>query len=153
MEQNRDTISSKLTKDMKTALKGGDKERLSVIRMLLSELKYARIATGEELSVSEEEKVLSSYAKKRKDSIEQYREGGRLDLAEKEEREHQITVAYLPEQLGEAELKDIIKKTMAELGAGGMKDFGRVMKAVMEELGSRAEGGAVSALLKEMLNE
>ena len=152
MGKNGKTISSILTEDMKTALKGGEKERLSVLRMLLSELKYARIAAGEELSVPEEEKVLSSYAKKRQDSIEKYRDGGRPELAEKEEREYQITVSYLPEQLAEAELKDIVKTAIAELGAGGKKDFGRVMKAVMETVGSRAEGGTVSAILREMLD-
>lgn len=152
MEQNPDTISGKLTQDMKAALKSGEKERLSVIRMLLSELKNARIAAGAELSVPEEEKVLASYARKRQDSINKYRDGGRPELAEKEEREYQITVSYLPEQLTEAELKEIVRSTMAELGAGGKKDFGRVMKAVMETVGNRAEGGAVSSILREMLD-
>jgi uncharacterized protein YqeY len=137
---------------MKTALKAGEKERLSALRMLLSELKNARIAAGEDLTREAEEKVLSSYAKKRKEAIEKYREGGRPELADKEEREYQITVSYLPEQLEEPEIREIIDKTITELQAGGMKDFGRVMKAVMGEVGSRAEGSAVSALLKEMIN-
>jgi uncharacterized protein YqeY len=152
MEQKRETLSSRVAEDMKDALKKGDKERLSVLRMLLSELKNAQIAARGELSIAEEEKILSTYAKKRRESMEAFRDGGRLDLADKEEREYRITVGYLPERLPEVELRDIIRNKMVELGAGGKKDFGRVMKAVMEAVGSRAEGSTVSTLLKEMLD-
>ncbi len=137
---------------MKGALKGGDKERLSAIRMLIAELKNAQIAAQKELSLQEEEKVLAAYAKKRKESIEKYTDGGRKDLADKEKREYDITLSYLPRKLEEAELKAVISKHIEELGASGQKDFGRVMKVVMSAVGSRAEGAAVSAMLREMLN-
>ena len=137
---------------MKSAMKAGDKDRLQVIRMLRTELKYAQIDAGHELSEAEEQKVLASYAKKRKESIDQYREGGREELAAKEEVEYNITMEYLPAQLDEAELADIIKAKIAETGAESPKDFGKVMKAVMDTVGSRADGKAVSGLLKQMLN-
>jgi uncharacterized protein YqeY len=145
-------ILDQLKEDMKAALKSGDKVRLGVVRMLISELKNARIAAKEELSQQEEEKILASYAKKRKESIEKYMEGGRKDLADKEEKEYEITVSYLPKQLGEDELATLIQKHIDELGAAGKKDFGRVMKPVMEDVGSRAEGAKVSAMLREMLD-
>jgi len=144
-------ILDRLKDDMKMAMKSGDKLRLGVVRMLMAELKNARIAAMKDLTEQEEEKVLASYARKRKESIEKYLEGGRRDLAEKEEKEYEITVSYLPEQLGEDELKAIIRKHIDELGASGKQDFGRVMKSVMEEVGSRAEGAKVSATLRELL--
>lgn len=144
-------IGERLTSDMKQAMKSGEKERLGVIRMLLSELKNAHIAAKEDLTEEQEEKVLASYAKKRKESIEKYIEGGRKDLAEKEEREYEITMSYLPQQLGDDELKIIMQRHIAELGASGKQDFGKVMKAVMAEVGSQAEGGKVSGMLRELL--
>jgi uncharacterized protein YqeY len=144
-------ILDRLKDDMKEAMKSGDKIRLGVVRMLISELKNARIAVNKDLTEQDEEKVLASYAKKRKESIEKYLEGGRKDLADKEEKEHEITVSYLPEQLGQDELAAIIQKHIGELGASGKQDFGRVMKSVMAEVGSRAEGAKVSAMLREHL--
>jgi len=120
--------------------------------MLRAELKNAQIAAGHELSDQEEQKVVASYAKKRKESMDQYEEAGRADLADKERAEYDITVAYLPPRLGEEELGAIIKEKIAETGAQGPRDFGRVMKAVMEVVGSRADGGDVSALLKRLLS-
>ena len=143
-------ISDQLQKDMKTALKSGDKLRLGVIRMLMSELKNARIARGEDLSETDEQKVVSSYAKKRKEAIETAQAGGRADIAEKEKNEYEITISYLPSQLGEAELKKIVKKHIEDIG-GGKQAFGQVMKAVLTEVGSRADGKAVSAIVKELL--
>ena len=143
-------ISDQLQKDMKTALKSGDKLRLGVIRMLMSELKNARIARGEDLSETDEQKVVSSYAKKRKEAIETAQAGGRADIAEKEKSEYEITISYLPSQLGEAELKKIVKKHIEDIG-GGKQAFGQVMKAVLTEVGSRADGKAVSAIVKELL--
>ena len=144
-------ISDKLLEDMKLAMKAGDKDRLNVIRMLRADLKNAQIAAREDLSDEAEQKVIASYAKKRKESMDQYMEGGRLDLADKEKAEYEITLSYLPPQLDEAELVRIIQEQIDETGAQGPKDFGRVMKAVMVVVGSRAEGGTVSALLRKTL--
>ena len=144
-------IIDRLTEDMKMAMKHADKIKLSVVRMLRGELKNARIATGRDLSLQEEEKVLMSYAKKRKESIEQYRDAGREDLANKEQLEYDITVSYLPAKMEESELRALIRKHMESSGTGGMKEFGKIMKAVMAEAGSRVEGSEVSALLKNEL--
>ena len=146
-------ISRKLDDDMKVAMKAGDKNRLSVIRMLRSELKNARINQGEELSEEQEQKVLSSYAKKRQESIHHYTEGGRQDLADKEKFEYDVTLSYLPPRLDENELASIVSSKIEETGAEGPADFGRVMKAVMETVAGRADGSMVSGMVKKILNK
>jgi uncharacterized protein len=144
-------ISDKLNTDMTTALKAGDKTRLSVIRMLRAELKNAQIAAGEALSEEQEQKVLASYAKKRKEAKEQALEVGRSDLAEKEQFEYDVTMSYLPAQLDDAELESIVKTKIKETGASSPREMGQVMKAVMEVVGNRAEGSKVSSLVKKLL--
>ncbi|MEJ2720259.1 MAG: GatB/YqeY domain-containing protein, partial [bacterium] len=133
-------------------MKTGDKPRLSVIRMLMAELKNARIAAGHELSEQEEEKVVNAYAKKRKETVETYKEAGRADLADKEQFEHDVTMSYLPPRMDEEELRTLITAKIEETGAESMKDFGRVMKAVMEVVGSKADGSEVSALAKQIMS-
>ena len=96
-------ISKKLTEDMKAAMKSRDKVKLSVIRMLLADLKNASIAAGEDLTEEQEEKVVAAYAKKRKESMETYEKAGRPDIVEKEQVEYDITVSYLPPQMEEEE--------------------------------------------------
>jgi uncharacterized protein YqeY len=144
-------ISKKLNDDMKIAMKSGQKERLGVIRMLLSELKNAGFAVTHELTSDEEEKVLAGYAKKRLEAMEAYKQAGRADLFEKEQREHEITTSYLPPKMTEEELEKVIVEKIGETEAVGMKDFGRVMKAVMASVGSRADGTMVSAAVKKVL--
>jgi len=146
-------ISKRLAEDMKVAMKSGDRERLGVIRMLLSELKNADIAAQHELSQEEEERVVASYAKKRQEAMEAYKQAGRADLFEKEQREHATTVSYLPPRLGDEELAKIIVEKIAETEAQGMKDFGKLMKAVMAAVGSRADGSVVSAAVKKIMSE
>jgi uncharacterized protein YqeY len=136
---------------MKTALKGGDKVRLSVVRMLISELKNERIAQGADLDEVAQRKVLASYAKRRKEAIEAARAGGREDVASKEQLEYDITVSYLPKQLSDDELRSVVKKHIDGAGASGPGAFGGVMKAVMAEVGGQADGKLVSALVREML--
>ena len=144
-------ISNRLNDDMKTALKAGDKVKLGVIRMLRAELQNARIAEGDDLSEEQEQKVLASYAKKRKEAQEEYAKAGRDDLAKKEHDEFELTMSYLPAQLDEAELSAIVKAKIEETGASGPADFGRVMKAAMGEVGSRSDGATVSAVVKKIL--
>lgn len=144
-------ITKKLSEDMKIAMKSGDKEGLGVIRMLLAELKNAALASPEKLTSDEEERVLAGYAKKRLEAVEAYKQAGRTDLWEKEQREYEITTSYLPPRLSEEELVKIIAGKIEETGAEGAKDFGRVMKAVMASVGSRADGAVVSAAVKKVL--
>ncbi len=145
-------IIDRLSEDMKTALKAGDKPRLSVVRMLLSELKNARIAKGEDLDEAAEQKVLGSYAKKRKEAIESARDGGRDELADKETFEYEVTMSYLPQQMGEDDIKAIIQKHIDSSDATGNQAFGLVMKSVMAEVGSQADGKVVSALVRQLLS-
>ncbi|MGD8413864.1 MAG: GatB/YqeY domain-containing protein [Candidatus Latescibacterota bacterium] len=143
-------ILEALTEDMKAAMKAGDKGRLGTIRMLMSEIKNARISKGEDLTEAEEQKVLVTYAKKRKEAIENARDCGRDDLVAKEQAEYETTMAYLPAQLDEDELKAIVRKHV-EASGGGKQAFGQVMKAVMEEVGGQADGKTVSAMVKELM--
>jgi len=146
-------ITKKLTDDMKIAMKSGDKAKLGVIRMLLSELKNAEIAAVRDLTNEEEEKVVAGYAKKRLETMDTYKQAGRADLFEKEKREYEITVSYLPPRIEEGELQKLIAEKIEESGAQGMKDFGRVMKAVMTSVASRADGSVVSAMVKKVMSD
>jgi len=146
-------ILKKLVEDMKVAMKSGDKERLGVIRMLLAELKNAGLAAARDLTQEEEERVVASYAKKRQEAMEAYKQAGRTDLFDKEKREYATTVAYLPPRLSDEELSAIIAEKIAETGVQGMKDFGKLMKAVMASVGSRADGSVVSTAVKKVMSE
>ena len=145
-------ILERLSEDMKTALKAGDKARLGVIRMLISELKNARIAAGEDVDEAGEQKLLTSYAKKRREAMEAARNLGRDELVEKEKFEYEVTMAYLPEQLSEDDLRTLVEKHVEATGASGPQGFGLVMKAVMAEVGSQADGKVVSAIVREVLS-
>ncbi len=145
-------LLQKLQEEMKTALKSGDKERLSVIRMLISEIKKAQIDAKKELTDDDIINILQKYAKQRKESIKQYKEAGRKDLAEKEELELKIVSEFLPEALSEKEIEKIVEETIKETGASSMKDMGKVMKAVMEKVKGRADGSIVSKIVKEKLS-
>jgi uncharacterized protein YqeY len=146
-------IIDQLREDMKAAMKSGDKPRLGVVRMLISELKNARINSGADLDDAAEQKVLSSYAKKRKEAMEAARDGGREEIAEREQYEYDVVTSYLPAQLSEDDLRAIIERHVAAVGAdAGPKAFGEVMKAVMAEVGPSADGKMVSALVREMLS-
>jgi uncharacterized protein YqeY len=144
-------IKDQLNEDMKTALKSGDKLRLSVVRMLLSELKNERIAQGKDLDEAAERKVLASYSKKRKEAMEAARAGGREDIASREQQELDITTSYLPRRLSDEELRAVVKKHIESAGASGAQAFGVVMKSVMADIGGQADGKLVSSLVRELL--
>ncbi|WP_457640065.1 GatB/YqeY domain-containing protein [Persephonella sp.] len=145
-------LLKRLQEEMKTAMKSGEKERLSVIRMLISEIKKVQIDRKKELSDDEIIQVLQKYAKQRKESIKQYKEAGREDLAQKEEFELKVVQEFLPQPLSEEELKAVVEQAISETGASSMKDMGKVMKVVMEKVKGRADGSVVSAIVKEKLS-
>jgi uncharacterized protein YqeY len=145
-------LQEKLLDDMKTAMKSGNKVALETLRMLRSQLKNASIAKGEDLSEEDVIGVLSKEAKKRKESFELYRQGGREDLAEKEEMEMQIIASYLPEALSEDELAKIIDKAVVETEAESLRDMGKVMGVVMPQVKGRADGKAVQEMVKKKLD-
>jgi uncharacterized protein YqeY len=147
------TLVEKINSDLISAMKNRDEVRLKVLRMLKSELKYKAIDTGQDLSDEEATAVLSSAAKKRKEATDEYRRGGREDLAEQEIAESEIIKEYLPEQLSEDELKTLVEKAVAETGAESMKDLGAVMKALMPQIRGRADGKSVNIVVRSILQD
>ncbi len=145
------SLQARLDEDLKTALKAGEKARVSVIRMLRGELANARIEQRQELGEQEALEVLARYARKRRDAAAEYAKGGRQDLVDKELAEAEITQAYLPSALTDEALAALVEAVVGELGATSLKDMGRVMKEVLQRAAGRADGAAVSALVKSRL--
>ena len=145
------STSERIDRDIKEALKAGEKDKLTVLRGLKSDLKYKLISVGEELSDEMELEVLSSAAKRRRESIEQFRQGNREDLAKKEEYELSVITAYLPDQLSEDELHELVAAAIEETGADSPKMIGLVMKALMPKVKGRADGKQVKKLVSESL--
>ena len=146
-------LRERLDADLKAAMKVKDELTLSVVRMLKSAVKYREVE-GEKAVTLDDAGILQVVAteiKRRRDSVEQYRAGGREDLARKEEAEIVILQGWLPAQLSEAELGAKVDEVVARVGAKGPKDMGAVMKALLPEVQGRAEGKAVSDLVKQRL--
>ena len=144
-------IAGKLQEDLKTAMKEKDKLRVSTMRMLISEMKNAQLAERGELSEEKELSVLTSYAKKRRESIKSYEQGGRDDLAESERKELEIVMTYLPEQMGEDEIRAEVGRIIAETGASGPQDMGKVMGQMMAKFKGRVDGDVVKTIVMEQL--
>jgi uncharacterized protein YqeY len=144
-------LKEQLDADLKAAMREKDALKLSVVRMLKSAVKYREIEIMKPLDDAGVQGVISSEIKRRRDSVEQYRAGNRGDLAEKEEAEIAILQAYLPQQLTPDELRAKVDAVIAKVGAQGPKDMGAVMKALLPEVQGRAEGKAVSDLVKARL--
>jgi len=145
------SILNKLQQDLKDSLKSGDKVRTDAIRMLISRLKNERISKGEDLTEDQEFSVLSKEAKKRKESIAMYRQGGREDLAVKEEQEFEIISSYLPAELSDEEIENIVSSVINETGAESLKDIGKVMGKVMPQVRGRADGKRIQEIVKKKL--
>jgi hypothetical protein len=145
------SVISKIDSDIKEALKAGQKEKLTTLRGLKSDLKYAQIDKGKELTEEEVLAVLASAAKKRRDSIEQFQAGNRQDLVDSETFGLRIIEAYLPKQLSEDELRQIVSDAIQETGAQSPQQIGLVMKAVMPKIKGKADGKLVNRLVSEIL--
>ena len=133
--------------DLIAAQKAGDKVKLGVLRVLKSEIRYKEIDLKHPLTDEETILVLSSSVKKRKESIAEFKKGNRPDLVSKEEAELAIVQFYLPAELTESELSDIVKSTIVEVGATSNADLGKVMKSLMPKVRGRADGKKVNALV------
>ena len=144
-------LKEQLDAEMKAALKDKDALKLSVIRMLKSAVKYREIEAMKPLDDAGVQAVIGSEIKRRRDSVEQYRQGAREDLASKEEAEIAILQSYLPAQLSPDELSRVVDAVIARVGAQGPKDMGKVMKELLPEVQGKAEGKAVSELVKQKL--
>jgi len=137
--------------DYNNALKSGDKIRVSILRVIRSSLKNREIDKGAPLSDDDVISVLKTLQKRAQESIDQFTSGGREDLAEKEKAELAIISEYLPKQLSEDELRDLIKKTIEEVSAKGVGDIGKVMKAIMSSHKGSVDGKLANKLVREML--
>lgn len=147
-------LKERLSEDLKNAMKSGDKIRLEVVRMLQTMLRRREIerkGEGKDLTEEDEIQVIKSEIKKRKEAIELFEKGGRVDLAEKERKELEILNEYLPEQMSEEEIREIVGRIIQETGAVGQKDFGKVMGLAMKELKGKADGSLVQKIVKEKL--
>ena len=145
-------ISQQVEADLKAALKARDQLATSALRLIRAALKNKAKDLRRELQEQEEIQVLSSLAKQRRDSIAQYQQGGREDLARKEQAELEIIQRYLPQQLDQAGIEKVLDEIFAELNPAGPKDMGRGMKAAMARLQGRADGKLVNQLVRQRLS-
>ena len=140
------TLLNQIQDDVKGAMKAGEKERVHALRLIVNELQKAvKENGGEELDVLQRER------KRRFEAAEAYRDGGRTDLAEAEEREAELIASYMPEQLSDEQLGAIVGDAVAESGASSPKEMGKVMALVMPQVKGRADGKRVSNAVKELL--
>ncbi len=147
MSTPQETIQTQI----KEALKAGDKERLSTLRLLLAAIKNETIRAGEEVDEAGFLKLVRKAIKQRKDSAEQYRKGDREELASKEEREAEILASYLPPQVDEEELRSSIAALVESEGLAGPAASGTIMKTMMAKYAGRTDGGTVNKIARELL--
>lgn len=144
-------LKQQITEDMKTAMKSGDKDRLGVIRLILSGIKQREVDERIELDDTQVLAVIEKMIKQRRDSISQFRAAAREDLATKEEYEVGVIQGYMPAQLGDAEIDAIIVKAIADSGATAAKDMGKVIGLVRPQVAGRADMGKISESVKAKL--
>ncbi len=147
------SLQSALMTAMKAAMRDKDQMALAALRAVKSEILLAQTATGskEELTEEQEIKILSKLVKQRKDSAAIFSEQGRQDLAEPELAQAEVISQFLPEQLSEDDIKTAVVKVIADIGAEGMKDMGKVMGIVSKELAGKADGKTISTIVKAQL--
>jgi len=146
------TLKERITEDMKAAMRAADKERLSTIRMVQAAIKQREVDERIMLDDGQVIAVLEKMVKQRRESVVQFEQGGRADLADRERAEIALLHGYLPTQLSDAEIDGIIREAIAATGATSVKDMGKVMGAVKAKAAGRADMGAVSARIKAALS-
>ncbi|HEX5612722.1 MAG TPA: GatB/YqeY domain-containing protein [Burkholderiales bacterium] len=147
------SLKHQITEDMKAAMRARDGARLSAVRLLLAAIKQREVDERKELADADVVSVLEKMIKQRRESIAQYEKGGRADLADVEKFELGILSAYLPQQMGPAEIEQAVREALAETGASTAKDMGKVMALLKARLAGRADMGQVSALVKGRLSQ
>jgi uncharacterized protein YqeY len=145
------SLRERLTEEMQGAMRARDDLRLSAIRLIRSAVKNREIELRHELDDRETGEVIASLVKQRRESIRLFQEAGRRDLVEKEEKELAVLFTFLPPQLSRAELEELVARVIAECGAQGTKEMGKVMKALAPHVAGRADGKAVSEVVREKL--
>ena len=146
-------LHERLNDDLKSAMRAGDAPRRSVLRYLLSAIHNQEIEKKGALDDEAITALLGRQAQQRRDSIEAFSKGGRDDLVAKEEAELTLIVGYLPQQLTDDEVRELAAKAIADAGASGPRDMGRVMGALMPQVRGRADGKSVSAVVSELLRQ
>ncbi|MDF3046544.1 MAG: GatB/YqeY protein [Ornithinibacter sp.] len=148
------TLKAQLQRDLHDAMRARDKVRAGTLRMTLTSITTAEVAGDEARELSDDEvlKVIAKEAKKRKESAAAFAGAGRGELAATEEAELAVLEGYLPEQLGDDELRAIVERAVESTGATGMPQMGQVMKAAQGEVAGRADGGRVAAVVKQVLS-
>lgn len=144
-------LLAQLIEDMKTAMKAKDKETLSVIRMVKSALSNEQIKLGHDLTADDEMTVLSREMKQRVEELTSYQEANREDLAEGIQQQIAVLNKYMPKQLSESEVEEIVKATISEVGATSKADMGKVMGALMPKVKGKADGKLVSQKVQSLL--
>jgi hypothetical protein len=145
------TLVSKIREDLKEALKQQDKTQVSILRLLLSEIKNAEIAQRKPLDDSKTLEVISGEVKRHRESIEAFKQGNRSDLVAQEEAELNILTAYLPKQMNREEIMAAARQTIDVVQAKGIKDKGKVMSQLMPQLKGKAEGKEISDIVSQLL--
>ena len=144
-------LKDQIFNDQKEAMKGGDKPRLATIRLIMAAIKQQEVDSRKELSDEDVTAILTKMVKQRRDSVDQYTNAGRTDLADQELAEITIIEQYLPEQLSAEEVASIIDEAIAATGAAGPQDMGKVMGQLKPRLQGRADMGAASAIVRQKL--
>ena len=152
MSESPRTLSLRLREDMKLAMKAKEKEKLGTIRMMMAAIKQREVDERIELDDAQVLQILDKMVKQRRDSIEAFDKAGRDDLSVIEQRETLIIQEYLPQQLTETEINQLIDQAIAETGAQGMKDMGKLMGILRPQLQGRADIGAASGIIKAKLS-
>jgi hypothetical protein len=146
-------LLEKIDFDLKNAMKAADAVRAGTLKMLKSDIAYEKGKTGKELTEEQIIEVVSRSAKRRRDSIKEFKKGNRQDLVDKETMELAIVEEYLPKQMSEEEIEKHISEKLASLGAVTQKDIGRVMGEIMKELKGKADGGVVKTILSKKIEK
>ncbi len=146
------SLQEKISAALKDAMRARDEVKMATLRLVLTAIKNREKEARSLLEDQEVISVITTQIKQRRESIEQYRQADREDLAQREENELQILQGYMPEQVSEEEISNTLDEIIAEVGAVSMKDMGKVMKAAMAKLAGKAEGGAINAMVKEKLS-
>jgi hypothetical protein len=145
-------LKERINEDVKSAMRARDRVRLGVLRLILAAIKQKEVDERIELDDVQVMAVLEKLSKQHRDSIEQFEKAGRTDLVEKERFELDLARSYLPQQLDEKELADLVAAAIAECGAGSARDMGKVMARLKPKVQGRADMGKVGALVKARLN-
>ncbi|WP_035422058.1 GatB/YqeY domain-containing protein [Shouchella xiaoxiensis] len=146
------TLLERLNLDMKTAMRNKEKDKLSVIRLVKSSLQNEQIKLGRELTEDESITVLNREVKQRKESLHEFKQANREDLASKQESDLSVLEGYMPQQLTEEEVEAIVKETITETSASSKADMGKVMSAIMPKVKGKADGGLVNQLVMKHLS-